>query len=677
MLNSPVSALKGIGAARAKLLARLGVHTAQDLLYYFPRSYEDRSHTKTIFEAIEGETVCIKGTVFSSVTERRIHKGLSIYQLIVTDDTGSLTASWFNNRFVMNRFKKGEVYIFYGKITRIGGRKMMENPVFEPMSDNRQFTGRIVPIYPLTANLTQKALQTAIQTAIPFIGELAEPIPPDIIEKYKLSEIKFAIENIHFPRDFESYALARRRLVFEELCTLQLSLLYMKAQRKAQAGQAIKDFSYRSSFEKKLPYQLTGAQIRVLDEICRDLGCATPMNRLVQGDVGSGKTVIAAGAMYITIKNGFQAALMAPTEILAAQHYKNFVKMFGSDCNICLLTGAMRASEKARAADEIKSGNVQMIIGTHAIISQNIDYHNLALVVTDEQHRFGVNQRGAIAAKGNNAHVLVMSATPIPRTLALILYGDLDISIIDELPPGRKKVETFAVGENMRRRVFNFMRKNINEGRQVYIVCPLVEESESMDLKNASDFAEKLKKTVFPEFRIALLHGKQKQKEKEETMAQFSAGQIDILVSTTVIEVGVDVANANIMVIENAERFGLGQLHQLRGRVGRGGAQSYCILFNQSDSSLAEKRMKAICSSDDGFVISQQDLELRGPGDFFGTRQHGLPNLKIANLFTDMPMLEEARQAASEVINRDPTLELREHMLLKAKIAELMEAALL
>lgn len=677
MLTSPVYTLKGVGSVRAKLFGRLGIETVEDLLYYFPRGHEDRSNIKTIFEAIEGETVCIKATVFSPVTKRPIRKGLTIYQAILYDDTGSMTASWFNNRFIANMLKKGSTYIFYGKISRIGGKKNIENPIFEPADKAGDFTGRIVPLYPLTAGLTQKAVQTAMKSAMPAAAKLVDPLPHFLRTRYRLAEIGFAMENIHFPKDFESYELARRRFVFEELLILQLSLLFMKSQQRIRPGQAIADLSYRKQFEKKLPFEFTAAQSRVLDEICRDLSGPVPMNRLVQGDVGSGKTAVAACAMYITVKNGFQASLMAPTEILAEQHYENFKKMLGDDCNICLVTGSMPAAEKARVTAEIASGKADIIIGTHAIIQQNIEYYNLALTVTDEQHRFGVNQRNAMVAKGKNPHVLVMSATPIPRTLALILYGDLDISIIDSLPPGRKKIDTYAVDESMRPRIYNFIRKHISQGRQAYIVCPLVEESESLDLKNASEYAKHLQNKVFPDFTVALLHGKQKTKEKEGIMSHFKAGQIDILVSTTVVEVGVDVPNANIMVIENAERFGLSQLHQLRGRVGRGDFKSYCILFNQSDSPLAKERMKTMCESNDGFVISEKDLKLRGPGDFFGTRQHGLPSMKIANLFTDIHILKEAQQAAEEIITADPALESDKHMSLKSKISKLISKVLL
>ncbi|HIV03041.1 MAG TPA: ATP-dependent DNA helicase RecG, partial [Candidatus Aphodoplasma excrementigallinarum] len=647
MLHDNITALKGIGAAKAKLFEKVGVVTVQDLLYYFPRGYEDRTKTVPIYEAYDSQTVCIKATVFSAVRQRRISKTLSLYSVELADESGQMQATWFNNKYIKNSIHKGETYIFYGKVRRIGPRKTMENPIFERLDKPQVVTGKIVPLYPLTEGLTQKIVQTAMTQALDAAAELSDPLPRSLLARYSLVPLRQAVENIHFPSDFEAFEQARRRLVFEELLTLSLSLAKIKQGKTAQRRETVLNTSCIEEFTSSLPYRLTRAQQTVLGEICTDLSSHTPMNRLVQGDVGSGKTVVAAAAMYVAAKNGCQAALMAPTEILARQHYENFVRMMNGRARVCLLIGSMRQKEKEAVYEEIESGSADIIIGTHAMIQERVVYKNLALVVTDEQHRFGVIHRDAIAQKGDNPHVMVMSATPIPRTLALILYGDLDISIIDELPPGRKPVATYAVGESMRKRIYAFLKKHIDNGRQAYIVCPLIEETENADLKNVAAYAKTLAEKVFPTYRIALLHSRLPVVEKEALMTQFKKGNIDILVSTTVIEVGVDVANANIMVIENAERFGLSQLHQLRGRVGRGSEQSYCILFNQSDGELAKKRMQILCESNDGFVISEEDLKLRGPGDFFGTKQHGLPTLRIANLFSDMDILKEAQQAAS------------------------------
>lgn len=647
MLHDNITALKGIGAAKAKLFEKVGVVTVQDLLLYFPRGYEDRTKIVPIYEAYDSQTVCIKATVFSAVRQRQISKTLSLYSVELADESGQMQATWFNNKYIKNSIHKGETYIFYGKVRRVGPRKTMENPIFERLDKPQVVTGKIVPLYPLTEGLTQKIVQTAMTQALDAAAELSDPLPRSLLARYSLVPLRQAVENIHFPSDFEAFEQARRRLVFEELLTLSLSLSKIKQSKTAQRRETVLDTSCIEEFTGSLPYHLTRAQQTVLGEICTDLSGHTPMNRLVQGDVGSGKTVVAAAAMYVAAKNGCQAALMAPTEILARQHYENFVRMMNGRARVCLLIGSMRQKEKEAVYEEIESGSADIIIGTHAMIQERVVYKNLALVVTDEQHRFGVIHRDAIAQKGDNPHIMVMSATPIPRTLALILYGDLDISIIDELPPGRKPVATYAVGESMRKRIYAFLKKHIDNGRQAYIVCPLIEETENADLKNVAAYAKTLAEKVFPAYRIALLHSRLPAIEKEALMAQFKEGRIDILVSTTVIEVGVDVANANIMVIENAERFGLSQLHQLRGRVGRGSEQSYCILFNQSDGELAKKRMQILCESNDGFVISEEDLKLRGPGDFFGTKQHGLPTLRIANLFSDMDILKEAQQAAS------------------------------
>lgn len=675
MLSKPITALKGVGPAKAKDFARLGVDTVQDLITYLPRDYEDRSATKTIIEANDGETVCIIATVFSPVYARHIRKGLSLYSAELVDETGKITATWFNNKYIQNSLKKGEWYSFYGKVKKIGGKKQLDNPIFEP-AEKGVSTGRIVPIYPLSANLTQKALQTLMAQAVEYVDFLPEVLPAYLRREFELCDKNYAYTNIHFPQSFHDYQIARKRLVFEELFLLQMALHGIKNQTKRKTAYVFDGADAARAFVSALPFELTGAQKRVIGEILQDFKSGTPSNRLVQGDVGSGKTVVAAAVMAAVSAQGYCSAMMAPTEILAAQHYETLLKFFGNSQRICLLTGSLAQAKKQKLQAEIAAGEYDIIVGTHALIQNKVEIPNLALVVTDEQHRFGVLQRDAIADKGNKPHTVVMSATPIPRTLALILYGDLDISVIDELPPGRKKIETYCIDEDKRARMYNFVRKQVDAGHQVYIVCPLVEESESetvdlSELKNVTDYAESLQSDVFPDYTVAFLHGRMKAVQKDEIMRRFKAGEIQILISTTVIEVGVDVPNANLMVIENAERFGLSQLHQLRGRVGRGAEQSYCVLLNRGTGDIAKKRMQVMCASNDGFFISQEDLKLRGPGDFFGVRQHGLPSMKIANLFTDVQILKSAQAAAERVLSSDAKLEREEHCQIRVQIQKL------
>ncbi len=665
-MSKDIRYLKGVGEKRAELFNKKGIKTVEDLLYYFPRSHEDRSENKEIADCIEGETVCISVTVFSPVKEVRVRRNMLISTMIVCDQTGALNVVWYNNRYVKGQFMTGDEYVLYGKITRNRGKMEMVNPVFEKKGKER-FTGKIVPLYPLTEGLTQKILQSSMELAIKEAGRLEEYIPAEIREKYHIAELNYAMQNIHFPEDFESYNIARERFVFEELLVLQLALSGRKDTNTSQDGVVFDDILCVRDFVKTLPFPLTGAQKRVLNEILKDCHSGKMMNRLVQGDVGSGKTAVAAAAIYTAVKNGHQAAMMAPTEILATQHAETLHEFFeGMGINIVMLTGSMKAKEKRLAYDMISTGAADVVVGTHAIIQDAVEFNDLAMVVADEQHRFGVEQRAKLVAKGNNPHMVVMSATPIPRTLALILYGDLDISIIDELPPGRKTVKTYAVGENMRKRIFAFLEKNVSQGMQAYVVCPLIEETEKSDLQNAEMLAEKLQ-SIFPQFNIGLMHGKMKAKLKESVMDEFVKGAINILVSTTVIEVGVNVPNANIMVIENAERFGLSQLHQLRGRVGRGSEQAFCILFAHGNNEVTKKRMETMCISNDGFYISEQDLKLRGPGDFFGTRQHGLPEMKIANLFEDRDILALSQEAAKKIMLEDPQLASEKYAKLKKR----------
>ena len=670
-LNKEVQFVKGVGPNRVKLLNKLNIYTLRDLITYFPRNHEDRSIAKKIAECADGETVLIKATALTKITEIRARR-LSIYRLVVNDESSSCVITWFNQKYLKDKFKVGKTYTFFGKIENKGGTFEMKSPVFDEDGVDKN-TGKIVPIYPLTSKLSQNVLRKIIESGIDEVyGNLEESIPDYILQKYKLLGINEAYKNIHFPSSNSDFIRAKNRLVFEELLALQLALFRLKeGQKYDEKGIKFDSNIKMQDVIETLPFTLTNAQKRVLNEIDKDMEKDTAMNRLLQGDVGSGKTVVSIVAAYKAVKSGYQAAIMAPTAILADQHLKNFTKMlepFGIRCE--LLVSSVTKKNKELILERLKNGEIDILIGTHALLEDNVVFKNLGLVVTDEQHRFGVKQRATIVAKGNNPDVIVMSATPIPRTLALILYGDLDISIIDELPPNRKKIETYAVGKDMEERIIAFVKKLIGEGRQAYIVCPLVEDSDDMDLKSVTALAEKYKTEVFSEYRVEYLHGKMKSKEKDDIMQRFKNGEIDILISTTVIEVGVDVPNASIMIIENAERFGLAQLHQLRGRVGRGEYKSYCILKNEGHSKVCKERMKVMCQTNDGFVISEKDLELRGSGDFFGTAQHGVPELKIANLFENIRELKEVQKLASQIIADDPNLEQEKNFRLKSLIED-------
>ena len=665
-----ISEIKGIGKVRAASFAKKGINTVCDLLYFFPRDHEDRSHTKDIVDCVPNEDVLIKGIVLSPVKENRIRKNMVLYTMAVGDDTGVISMTWYNNRFVKTAFKTGEEFVFFGKINPKSRKKEMINPLFERVGKEK-FMGKIVPVYPLWGNMTQKIIQSAMAEAIKYKGTLKEYLPEEIICENMLCGINDAIENIHFPKTFDDFLRARERLVFEELLFLQLALMYKREENEEIKREPFGDINCVVEFLNLLPFEMTNAQKRTLKEILYDFKKDKPMNRLIQGDVGSGKTAVAAACMYVAVKNGYQTAIMAPTEILATQHYETFIKFFeNTDIKICLLTGSTK--RKKDIYERILNGEYDIIIGTHAIIQDSVVYKNLGLVIADEQHRFGVAQRAKLTNKGEGVHTLIMTATPIPRTLAFILYGDLDISVIDELPPGRRPVATYAVGEEMRQRIDVFIDKNVKLGAQCYVVCPLIEETQSGDIKNATDLSLKLAKK-FPQYSVGLIHGKMKASDKDEVMTRFSQGEINILVSTTVIEVGVNVPNATVMIIENAERFGLSQLHQLRGRVGRGNEQSYCILFTQGTSEVTKKRMEIMCKSNDGFYISEEDLKLRGPGDFFGTRQHGLPELKIANLFKDMKILKKSRVAAQKIIKADKSLKNEENLGMAEKIKEMFK----
>ena len=593
-------------------------------------------------------------------------------RLLVRDETDSCLITWFNQPYLKDQFVVGHKYKFFGKVSRKTGKVTFNSPVFDK-EENTKNTGRIIPIYPLTYKLSQNQLRKIMEAGIKEVyGNLPETLPDYLLKEYNLEDINNATKHIHFPDEFKDFNIARKRLVFEELLSVQLALLELKnSYNNDIKGIEFSKDAKMSDVINTLPFKLTKAQLRVLEEIDNDMESTKNMNRLLQGDVGSGKTVVAMCAAYKAVKSGYQAAIMAPTAILATQHLENFNNILGKLGIRCeLLISGITKKKKEDILERLKNGEIDILIGTHALIEDNVIFKNLGLVVTDEQHRFGVKQRTKIAEKGENPDVLVMTATPIPRTLALILYGDLDISIIDELPPNRKKIETFAVNKNMTNRVNAFIKKQIEEGRQAYIVCPLVEENEEMDLKSVEKIYETYSKEVFPEYRVEYIHGKMKPKEKDSIMERFKNHEIDILISTTVIEVGVDVPNSNIMVIENAERFGLAQLHQLRGRVGRGDYQSYCILKFEGKSDTVRKRMKVMCDTNDGFVISEKDLELRGSGDFFGTMQHGLPEFKIANLFQDVDILKMVQSVATKILLDDPKLEKEKNKLLKDLIRD-------
>ena len=673
-LKQDVQFIKGVGPNRVSKLHQLGIYTLEDLITYYPRTYEDRGNIIKISDIKDGDKCSIEATVITSVTVRMIGRARSIEKVIVKDDTDTCTITWFNQPYVRGEIKRGETYRFYGKFALKGATKELNSPVFDLIQKTNN-TGKIIPIYPLTYDLKQGTIRKIIENGLQIAGKLEETIPEYLINKYKLLGFDEATRQIHFPESFESFKKARKRLVFDELLAMQLGLLKLKGENSKE----IKGIEYKKSVHMSdvindLPFKLTNAQLRVLEEIDNDMENIKPMNRLLQGDVGSGKTVIAMIAAYKAVKSGYQVAILAPTMILAKQHIENFNKILGKyNINIVGLVGGMKSKEKKEAIEKISSGEANIVIGTHAILEENVLFNNLGLVVTDEQHRFGVKQRSKIIAKGDNPDVIVMSATPIPRTLALILYGDLDISIIDELPPNRKKIKTVAVTKNYTDKINSFIKDEVNKGRQVYIVCPLVEETENMDkadLKNAIDLSEKYKNEIFKEYNVECLHGKMKSKEKEEIMQRFKDGEINILVSTTVIEVGIDVPNASIMVIENAERFGLAQLHQLRGRVGRGEYDSYCILKYTTYTDNTKERMETMCKTDNGMEVAEKDLELRGSGDFFGTAQHGIPEFKIANLFEDMEELKEVQALAIQIIQRDAELKLEENKKLNELVSK-------
>ncbi|MBQ6890136.1 MAG: ATP-dependent DNA helicase RecG [Oscillospiraceae bacterium] len=650
-LSDPITVLKGVGPARAAQFAQLGIFTLEDLICHFPRAYEDRTKLLTVSQLQVDEPACFAATVMNTPRTNHIRKGLDITKVQVADHTGKVNLTFFNQKFTTDQLRYGERYIFYGSLSGDFMGYGITSPSFESPDSPPRVTRRIVPLYPLTAGISNAVMSKTVDMALALCPPPEEILPEDIRREFGILPAQEAYRAIHHPETLAQAELAKKRLIFEEFFIFSAGLSLMRAQRTLKKCPPYENTDL-APFFAALPFTLTGAQQRAMADIQRDLSRGTPMNRLVQGDVGSGKTMVAAAAAYLSIQNGHQAALMAPTEILAEQHAASLGKLFAPmGISVQLLTGSMKAGEKKQARQAIADGSAQLIVGTHALLTDTTVFADLGLVIADEQHRFGVAQRGKLSAKGSDPHLLVMSATPIPRTLALLMYGDLEVSVINELPPGRQQTQTFLVGENMRARINAFIRKQAAEGHQCFVVCPAVEENQETGLKAATVWAETLQRTVFPDLKIALLHGQMKGAEKEAVMNGFARGEADVLVATTVIEVGVDVPNATLMVIEDADRFGLSQLHQLRGRVGRGSAQSYCILTTRNRNADTVARLKAFCQTTDGFKIAEEDLRLRGPGDFFGSRQSGLPAFRVASLSCDMQTLTLAQQASAAWID--------------------------
>ena len=667
LLSTQIKFLKGVGEKRAEQFSVLGVNTIHALFHFYPRTYEDWSNPVPIFGAEGYEKCCILATVSAPVTRRRAKSGITVFETSAFDDTGAVKIVIFNNKYAAAKLKVGDSYLFFGAVTVNNGMRQMLSPAIE----NPGTKARIRPIYRTTKNMTSKYIEGCMERAFQTYGAYIEdPLPVAIREKYGLMSMREALAEIHFPSSMERMYEARKRFIFEELFELQLGIRLMRGGDRTTSAVVVST-DYSEDFYRLLPFEPTGAQKRAVASAMEDLRSGFLMNRLLQGDVGSGKTMVAATLAYTMARNGYQSAIMAPTEILAAQHFATMQKFFeNTGLKVALLTGNMTAAAKRDALAGLKNGETALAVGTHALISDNVEFKNLGLVMTDEQHRFGVRQRGKLADKGTGVHVLVMSATPIPRTLALAIYGDLDVSVIDELPKGRIPIETYRIDGSIRERAYNYIKKHLDEGRQGYIVCPLVEESEVDGLLSATEYYEKIRTGAFKDYTVGLLHGQMKATEKNEVMERFLSGEIQLLVSTVVIEVGVDVPNAVIMLIENAERFGLSQLHQLRGRVGRGQHKSTCILLSDNRGENTTERLKVMCSTSDGFEIANKDLALRGPGDFFGSRQHGLPDLRIAEM-TDMMTLELASEAATELLTCDSTLSSPENSALKEAVLDM------
>ena len=675
MLSDPITILRGIGPSKAKLFANLNIFTLRDLICHFPRGYEDRTKLVNIADLEPDRPACFRAVVMNTPRTAHIRKGLDMTKVQVADHSGRLNITFFNNKYAAEQLHYGGEYIFYGAVSGDFVGYNMTNPVFEDPNAPGVTTRRILPIYPLTAGLTNAAVLKAVRQALAVCDPPAEILPEEVRSTYHILPAEKAYTAIHEPETMAQAEQAKRRLIFEEFFVFSAGLALMRAARAEKRCRSYADLEL-TPFYQALPFALTGAQKRAISEILTDFGKGTPMNRLVQGDVGSGKTMVAAAAAYCAARNGKQSALMAPTEILAEQHFSSLEKLFTPlGITVGLLTGSMTPKQKRNLREQLALGEIQLVVGTHALLTEATRFADLGLVIADEQHRFGVAQRSRLSAKGEEPHVLVMSATPIPRTLALLMYGDLEVSILDERPPGREDVDTFLVGESYRTRINAFIRKQVTEGHQCFVVCPAVEENTELGIKSATVWADTLQQTVFPDLRVSLLHGQMKGAEKEAVMSAFARGEADVLVATTVIEVGVDVPNATLMVIEDADRFGLSQLHQLRGRVGRGQSKSYCILTTHNRNPETLQRLKALCKTSDGFRIAEEDLKLRGPGDFFGSRQSSLPAFRVADLSFDLATLKEAQTASAQWIDTWGDSDCPEARALRERIGELFQRA--
>mgnify|MGYP003235212586 CR=1 FL=1 len=671
-INSDIQYLKGVGPAYAKKFAKLSIYTIRDLLLHYPRRYIDYSQPYTVVSAPFDADCCVKATVLQRDPDRRIKGGRMLSHVLAGDDTGMLALSWFNAPYAAEKLEPGTEYYFEGRVGGMMTRREILHPLVR--TEAQVAAAPLLPVYGSTEGLPAARLTRCAQLALEYVAQLDDPLPPELLTRYRMPPKADAVRAIHAPRDAADAAAARRRLIFEELYILQLGIFLMRGHGRKITGAPMRELDL-APFWRSLPYAPTGAQRRSAEEICHDLCGQTPMNRLLQGDVGSGKTLVAAAAIWACIRAGYQAALLAPTEILAAQHAEGLNRLLAPfGMRVALLTGGMKAARRTTLA-AIRKDEADLVVGTHALMSEGVEFARLGLAVIDEQHRFGVRQRGALAEKAANPHLLVMSATPIPRTLGLLIYGDLDISILDELPPGRTPVKTRCITGKRRRDLYRFLDSEIDKGRQVYLVCPAIEDVPDGGLNAVKTYYEDIAKTLLPDRRVGLMHGKLKPKEKAAVMEDFKAGRLDALVSTTVIEVGVDVPNASVMVIENAERYGLSALHQLRGRVGRGAAESWCFLVSDNTSEAVQKRLKFLCSTTDGFAVAQYDLETRGPGDFFGSRQHGLPTLQIADLMNDTRTLHAAQSEAAALLAADPLLESPAHALLAAQVQQMFDKA--
>jgi ATP-dependent DNA helicase RecG len=677
MLDADIQYLKGVGPKRALKLHKLNIFTVEELLNYFPVKYEDRRAVKNINEICDQGKYLLKVRIFEKPKHSRIKKNMSMIKAICKDDTGFITLTFFNQDFLIDKLIVGEYYYVFGNVKIAYGKLETTNPEIEQMNKDWK-AGNIMPVYGLTYGLSNNEITKLVKTALEtYYEEIQNILPEEIIKKYRLTSKKIAVKALHFPSDNRKYSLAKRTIAFEKLLIMQLGLFNIKNNMSNESSDIkIRNAGLSEKLLSSIPYKLTKAQLKVISEIKEDLKSQKTMNRLIQGDVGSGKTVVAVYAMLMAAGSGYQSSMMAPTEILALQHYetlKEFIKMAELDVNIEILTGSVKLKEKEEILNKLKSGEIDIIVGTHALIEDNVEFNNIGLVVTDEQHRFGVRQRAKLSNKGKAPHILIMTATPIPRTLALMIYGDLDISLIDEMPPGRQKVITSIVTDKEKTKAYDFIKNQVDNGRQAYIVAPLVDESEVLELNSAVEIYKELKSSYFSGYKLGLLHGKMSNSEKEEVINKFYKGRINVLISTTVVEVGVNVPNAVVMLVLNAERFGLAQLHQLRGRVGRGNYQSYCILVNESKSKKSKDRMNILKRTNNGFIIAEEDLKIRGPGDFFGVRQHGLSKLEIQNIVNNVETVQQVQLLSKKLIEENPTLNGDDYHNLKLEIMNLFK----